>query len=259
MISSAERQYYQLIEMIQSNGTESKPTKGTCLSVFGHTITLIPEEVPLLLGRKIYWEGLVGELRAFIANENTVAGFESHGCNFWGSWSNEDGSLDVDYARLLHNFNEVNQLSRVIGNICLRPHSRKHVISLWDPSSDAKQVPCVLSYQWYVSAGRLHMIWTQRSADVMVGLASDMFSAWLLNKLMAGTCSLKPGTVTMNLGDCHIYEEHYEAVDIYKDAVWASESIANQPICRTYGSIKDFSIQLQYYNPMPPIKFELKV
>jgi len=259
MISNAERQYMALVQEIKEIGALKKPTKGATLSVFHRTLTIRPDEVPLLQGRRIYWKGILGELKAFMANEDTVKGFEKHGCNFWGAWANDDGSLDVDYARLLHDFNGVNQLSRLIGSLSLTPHSRKHVISLWDPSSKALQVPCVLNYQWYVEDGTLHMIWNQRSVDVMIGLASDMFSAWLLNKLMAEAVGLKAGMVYMDLGDCHIYAEHLPFVKTYIDNVWDDIVMERPGYKLTFDSIYNFDLEVTNYNPVEPIKFELKV
>ena len=257
MISSAELQYLKLIDLIKTQGTKSKPTKGPCLSIFGYTIVVQPEEVPLLQGREIYWKGLVGELKAFMADETTVEGFEKHGCPFWGSWANDDGSLDVDYARLLHNFNGINQLGDLLYNLKKFPDSRKHIISLWDPSSKAKQVPCVLSYQWNVENGKLNLVWTQRSADVMVGLASDMFSAWLLNQVIAVSADLEPGTVTMNIGDAHIYEEHLAQVDEYVDNVW--EVTPRRVAYDLTGNLWDFNFAIANYKPEHKIKFKLLV
>ncbi len=250
-----ETQYRELINKILDTGTLKTPSKGVCLSIFNHSITLQADEIPLLLGRKMYWKGIVGELKAFIANEDTVQGFRKHGCNFWGAWSNEDGSLDVDYARLLHDFNGVNQLERVITSLREKPDSRKHIISLWDPSSKSLQVPCVLSYQWYVEDNTLHMIWSQRSVDVMVGLASDMFSAWLLNILMANTVGLKTGEVHMQLGDCHIYGAHQAGMAEYL----SREIYSKKPCAMINGDLFDFECSILGYKPEKPIKFELSV
>jgi len=258
MVSSAELQYLKLIELIKDQGGASHPTKGTCLSIFGHTLILQPEEVPLLQGRKIFYKGLVGELRAFMADETTVEGFKKHGCPFWGAWANDDGTLDVDYARLLHNFNGINQLRDLVYELKKKPDSRKHIISLWDPSSKAKQVPCVISYQWNVENGRLNMIWTQRSADVMIGLASDMFSAWLLNQVIASATGYKAGTVIMNIGDAHIYKEHFEQVDDYVTGVWTAPALM-KPTCKVEGGIFDFTCEVEGYHPDNIVNFKLLV
>ncbi len=258
MMSSAEIQYFNLIYKIEKEGIVKKPTKGACRSVFGHIITLIPTEVPLLKSRKIYWKGLVGELKAFLADESTVEGFEKYGCNFWGAWANEDGTLSVDYARLLHNFNKVNQLKSLVEGIKDKPDSRKHIISLWDPSSDSKQVPCVLSYQWYVVEGVLEMIWTQRSADVLIGLASDMFSAWLFNQVIALETGLKPGKVVMNLGDAHIYEIHKEKLrDLKRNYLHFNNYKKKDVDYSLTGSLHNFEFSLSNYVSEDSIAFEL--
>lgn len=258
MRSQAEEQYINLIHKIRAKGLPTVPSKGECLSIFSHQIVLPSHEVPLLLGREVYWKGIVGELKAFIANENTVEGFEKHGCNFWGAWSEEDGSLDVDYARLLHDFNGINQLKRVITQLMTTPDSRKIVMSLWDPSTKTRQIPCVLSYQFYVENRRLHMIWTQRSVDVMIGLASDMFSAWLFNMIVAKECGLEAGEVTMNLGDCHIYQEHLAGSKRY--LLNDNEShYAPSPHFKLEGELYDFDFKIVNYKPVDRIKFELKV
>jgi len=255
-ITQAERQYVALIHRIRETSFSTYPTKGETISVVSTSIDLVPYEVPLLRGRKIYWAGLVGELKAFISNENTIKGFEEHGCNFWGSWANDDGSVDVDYARLLHNFNGRNQLKDLIRGIKQNPHSRKHVISLWDPSSSAKQVPCVLSYQFIVRGNKLHLIWTQRSADVMVGLASDMFSAWLFNQVLARTVGLEAGTVTMNIADAHIYKAHLPKVEKYLSG-YRTPDDEQEPEVIIDGDIWDFTVTIKGYRPMKTVKFEL--
>lgn len=249
-----ELKYKDMVYDIIKHGHIAYPTKGTVLALTNQRLVIEPEHPPLLTSRRIYWKGLVGELKAFIANETTSKGFEKHGCNFWGAWSNEDGTLDVDYARLLHNFNEVNQLERLLKGLEDNSDSRKHVISLWDPSSKARQVPCVLSYQFHVIKGTLEMTWTQRSADVMIGLASDMFSAWLFNQLVARTVGLIPGKVYMNIGDAHIYREHIPMARKY-----ITNITRNPPAYAITGNIYDFDIIINGYKPVETMKFELMV
>ena len=256
MLSRAEEQYKVLITKIVGNGSMKCPTKGATRSLFGYTIQLGPEEVPLLLGRKIHYKGIIGELKAFLANASTQEEFQKFGCNFWGAWSNEDGTLDVDYARLLHNFNGVNQLERVMNSLIDEPDSRKHIISLWDPSSNAKQVPCVMHYQWEVVDGTLNMIWSQRSVDVMIGLASDMFSAWLFNQVIAISLGYTPGVVTMQLGDCHIYESHLSKVVDYMSGT-KTRGLRPAKFDTDIESEYDWDIEIIDYNPAKTIKFDL--
>ena len=247
--------YNELIKEILVDGDITKPSKGVVMSVFGRTLRF--KNLPLISSRKIYTKGIVGELRGFMNNVKTQEEFESYGCKFWKDWMNPDGTVDVDYARLLHDFNSIDQLSRVVTSLKTKPHSRKHIISIWDPSSKAKQVPCVLSYQYKVVGDRLSLIWTQRSIDVMIGLPSDMVSSWVLLHLMAEATGYIADEVIMQLGDCHIYEEHWEMADIQ-----SKRDTSNCPtpfMTVDFKSLQDFDVEFHNYNPLPAIKYELKV
>jgi len=257
-MTTAEQQYRTIVDKVMQSKIIQYPSKGECKVGVHASIYLHPDELPLIQGRKMYPQGIVGELKAFIKNAASVEEFEECGCGFWGAWANDDGSLDVDYARLLHNFNGVNQLQRVIKQLKETPDSRKIVLSLWDPSSKAKQVPCVLSYQWLVLDGELSMFWTQRSADIMVGLASDMLSAWLFNTLLAREVGLKPSTVVMNLHHCHIYKEHYNGAEEY---LQLTKNKIFDPIKYELNGklLDDFSLKIISYPYQKSIKFDLKI
>ena len=245
-----ETQYRLLIKRILREGHQINPSKGGCREVHSHFILLEPETVPLLSSRKIYYKGLVGELKAFLNNAQTDEEFKAYGCNFWGAWTGKE----IDYSRLLHNFNGVNQIERVIDRIITKPHSRKNVISLWDPSSDTLQPPCVMHYQWLVEGSRLNMIWSQRSADVMVGLASDMFSAWLFNQVMAKLTDYKPGNVYIQIGSAHIYDVHNPQLIL--DREYIENDINYKLEVRSYKDF-DFTIDESTYIYQRPIRFEL--
>ena len=73
--------------------------------------------------------------------------------------------------------------------------------------------PChSLILQFFVIDGTLSVSMYQRSADVFLGLPFNIASTSLLLTIISKLTNLKPGNVTINLGDCHIYKEHYEQV-----------------------------------------------
>ena len=244
-----EEQYKELVVRIMTEGSYINPSKGPAREVVGHTITLEPGVVPLIQGRKMFYDGVVGELQGFLNNAQTDEEFKSYGCNFWGAWTGQG----VDYSRLLHDFNGVNQLKKVIKTLRDKPDSRKHVISLWDPSSPTLQPPCVMHYQWIVSDNKLNLVWSQRSADVMVGLASDMFSAWLFNKLMALATGYEPGKVVMQIGSAHIYDVHDPSE--YLDREVETDNVITCNI--RMHSLQDFEVSLTGYEPQAYIKYKL--
>jgi len=245
-----EEQYRQLIYKIINDGYRSFPSKGDCREVPTANIILSPDTLPLITGRRMYPRGIIGELKAFL-NNATGKDFSKYGCNFWGAWAD----APIDYARLLHDFNGVNQLEKVLTSLVNKPSSRKHIISLWDPSSTTLQPPCVMHYQWLVDEqGKLNMIWSQRSVDVMVGLASDMFSAWLFNLLMSEATGYEQGTVYMQLGACHIYSIHNP-----QDYLKNEYSLKPLDYKLDFRSIKDWEFEILDYPDTPKVRYELCV
>ncbi len=68
--------------------------------------------------------------------------------------------------------------------------------------------PCHMTYQFHVAGGRLSgMLW-QRSCDLGLGFAFNVFEAALLIRMLAAQCDLEPGELIWSGGDCHLYLNH---------------------------------------------------
>lgn len=208
-----EHDYVQLVQTIKS-APERQTRNAVTRSSFGHTLVideLVYGIFPILQGRKMFWKGVVGELAAFLTGPESVQDFEAQGCNYWKQWGDVDGALRVDYGNAWLDFNGVNQLNALIDGLRRDPYGRRHIITGWNPANlSVLSLPCChYSYQWYVTTdGMLDMIWTQRSADLMIGVPSDIILAAVFNLLVAQTVDLEPGRLVMNFGDTHIYESH---------------------------------------------------
>ena len=74
--------------------------------------------------------------------------------------------------------------------------------------------PChSLILQFYVeNDDELSVKMYQRSADMFLGLPFNIASTTLLLYIIAKLCGMKPSRVHITLGDCHIYQDHYEQV-----------------------------------------------
>lgn len=266
-MSRYERNYVQLVWRILREGSFRETRNQPTYSLFGEVLrvpTLVEDKFPLLCGRKMYPKGVIGEMAAFLAGASTVKEFEESGCNYWDQWADEDGKLEIDYGRLWRNFNGVDQIAKVIETLKTNPADRRMIVSGWDPSRlDQLSLPCChMLYQWYVNpkTKQLDMIWYQRSVDVMIGLPSDVVLAAIWNILMAKAAGLKPGYITMMLGDTHIYADHYEAAKQYLRQ--AENNILIEPTYHLHSesSIDNFTpgdLRIVDYNPANPIKFEV--
>lgn len=266
MIHNFEDSYIALLNDIME-GSGRNTRNGETRTLFG--VQLKSPELkrtclPLLLGRKVFYRGVVGEMAAFLKGPKNLGAFLKEGCNFWRPWAGVDGTLTVDYGNAWLDFNGVNQLEKVVNSLKDDPMSRRHLISGWRPDTiDELSLPCChYAYQWFIDGEYLDMLWIQRSADSMIGLPSDIFSAALFNILMAQTVGKKPGQLTFQLGDTHIYKEHYDAVDQY---IWQYTQMLPRAQATWYlhpeATVFNFEphmFDVLFYHPEAAIKLEVK-
>lgn len=122
--------------------------------------------------------------------------------------------LEADTAR---RFRKVDQLKQVIASIKHNPESRRHVIHLWNtPAMDVAELPCCHGslIQFYVADGMLSCHMLQRSADMFIGVPVNIASYALLTHMIAQQCDLKVGEFIWTGGDCHIYKNHSDQVNL---------------------------------------------
>jgi thymidylate synthase len=111
---------------------------------------------------------------------------------------------------------ELDQLRRVIEILKADPDSRRAVIQLYDPARDTaghKDVPCTLSFRFYLRRGRLHMSTTMRGQDVWTGIPYDLFFFTTLHELVAGWLGAELGYHRHHVGSLHIYESDVEKAE----------------------------------------------
>ena len=217
-----EINYAKLVQRILTQGEVRETRNGETKSIFGAMVK-VPMNgdmtFPVLQGRRMHHKGVFGELAAMLRKPKSLADFEAWGCNYWKLWAKEDGSINVDYGNAWHADGQIERLKDSLAN---NPTDRRMIINGWRPANlDNLDLPCChLLYQFYVRDGKyLDLIWYQRSVDTMIGLPSDIVfaAAWLIS--IANEFRLIPGEITMMLGDCHIYSEHYNDAKHYIDRV----------------------------------------
>ncbi len=260
-----ERQYAELLEMILLQGDSRMTRNGNTLSMFALTLKVPvgPKFFPILEGRKMYPKGVLGEFAAMIRKPTCLKDFEKWGCNYWAKWAKPDGSINVDYGNAWFEGGQMGHLFHCLEH---SPNDRRMIINGWRPANlSYLDLPCChYSYQFYVVDNKLHMIWNQRSVDMMIGLPSDIVfaAAWLI--ALANQFGYEPGFISFNLGDCHIYAEHEAAALAYitrvRDSPATCGPIYNVTSAKGKSSLEfePRDIMLTDYNPLPPIKLELK-
>jgi thymidylate synthase len=96
------------------------------------------------------------------------------------------------------------------------PDSRRIVVSAWNVADLPKMalMPCHALFQFYVAEGKLSCQLYQRSADIFLGVPFNIASYALLTHMLAQQCDLQVGDFIWTGGDCHIYSNHVEQVEL---------------------------------------------
>jgi thymidylate synthase len=103
----------------------------------------------------------------------------------------------------------VDQLQRVCDLLRRDPASRQAVIQLFDPLQDwrgARDVPCTLSYRFFIRDGRLHQHTSMRSQDAWLGMPYDLFSGAVLHTLVAAEVGVELGRCVHSVDSLHLYD-----------------------------------------------------
>lgn len=212
--------YKTLIKKVLKYGTKQEGRNGNTLIVphYSFILDLGSNVSHICTLRKTYYKGVEGEFKTFIDDTplTNVSQFEANGCNYWKLWSEDDGSINVDYHNMMHP-----QLENIISDIQQNPNSRRHHIELWNPDNvrdDSLSLPCCWhGLTFTVINDVLHLKWTQRSVDVLIGLPADIYLSYMFMRHIAGICNLKIGTCMYSLSNVHVYEEHIPgAIEILK-------------------------------------------
>jgi len=224
-----EATYAKIVHAVLTYG-HLRPTRNEYTrSIVGTVIAVDCEDFPILQGRKMFPEGIFGELAAFVRGPKHLKDFEEFGCNYWAKWAKPDGSINVDYGNA---WLAGEQLDFVHQCLISDPYNRRMLITGWRPERlHELDLPCChFAYQFYVREqggdSYLDMMWTQRSTDVMIGLPSDVLLGWAMIQALAAFANLKPGVLTMSLGDTHIYEPHFTAAREYLERLPALNNMA---------------------------------
>ncbi len=141
----------------------------------------------------------------------------------WGDLGPVYGKQWVDWPRYtpagggLYRREEkgINQIELLIAGIKNNPGSRRHIFTGWNVAELDQMAlpPCHKTYQFYVSDGKLSGLLYQRSCDLGLGFAFNVFSAALLIRMIAQQCGLEPGELVWNGGDVHLYLNHADLVE----------------------------------------------
>ena len=266
-----ENEYKGLLSEILNTGSDKEDRTGTgTKSLFGRTIKHdMSLGFPILTGKRVSFNAARTELLWILQGRTDLKYLEDNGVKYWRPDYERSGRTDETlgpvYGKQWRDFNGVDQLVNLVNAIRINPHSRRMLVSAWNPADmdDMVLPPCHYGFQIYINNGVMDLMWQQRSVDVFLGLPYDISMYGLLLEMLAKGSNLIPGQLIGQLGDRHLYNNHLEQAREYRrrpkralpqleleSGIYLDEFL--------YIPLPD-KIKLINYNPYAAIKAELSV
>ena len=226
--------YQQLLKTVLNDGIDIQSRNAPVRTLHGYQVKYdLTEGFPLLTTKRLNFGVIKGELLGFIRAYCRAGQFQQLGCNIWNANAEAWGKrgwlgriYGIQWRRWQRSFTrrnpsfEIDQLQNCIDSIKTDPFSRRHIVSAWNPSELHEMClpPCHVLFQFHVIPDKtgepkqLSLSMYQRSADVFLGVPFNIASYSLLLSMVAQLTDLEPKEFIHNLGDAHIYHEHFPVV-----------------------------------------------
>lgn len=191
--------YYLMLANILENGKMQRNKKGNILYLLNERLTLYPGDLlDIFEGHTIARKKLRNELQLFMQGERNVEKYREVGINWW----------DYCGAILVNSYpTYFEKLPPLIAKINgEKRNSKNYVLFLGETNAESNQAPCLSLVQFQIDEGELVISAYQRSSDASLGLPSDIYHLYL----MARQIELPLKSITLNLGNVHIYENNIE-------------------------------------------------
>ena len=269
-------------------------------SIFGYQMRFnLSDGFPLLTTKRVHFKSILHELLWFIRGDTNIRYLVSHGVNIWNDWPYQNwlketgqnvkyqtyspewranmkefvekikeddefaskyGDLGPVYGRQWRNFGGIDQLAQLIDDLNNNAHSRRLIVSAWNPEDIPVMVksglpPCHTLFQFYVADGKLSCQLYQRSADVFLGVPFNIASYALLTFMIAKVTGFEPGDFVHTFGDAHLYLNHFDQVNeqLSRDSYPLPNLIINDEVATLFDfSYEDFELRNYQHHPAIP-------
>ena len=226
-------------------------------------------EWPLLTTKKVAWKTCAKELFWFIKGSTDNSILQKQNVKIWNDNAGkefleaqglhyDENDLGPIYGHQWRHFNAsykdcntdytnkgIDQLANVIKMLKdpKERYSRRIIMSAWNPCQLKEMAlpPCHVLVQFNVIKDELSCSLYQRSGDVGLGVPFNIASYTLLTYILCKHCDLKPGYFNYHLGNCHIYDDHIDALKKQLDNIPVTAPKIN--INKKMDRIEDYSLE----------------
>lgn len=198
--------YHQILSKIITKGKNQKNKKGSINFLLNQTLELKPIDLLILFeSHAVAKKKLRDELQLFMAGERSTEAYREIGVSWW------------DYCGpiLVNSYpTYFEQLPKLIDKINKEKRaSKNYILFLGSNNTETNQQPCLSLIQFQLDNGKLVVTAYQRSSDANLGLPSDIYHLYLISKQI----DLPLKSITLNLGNVHIYDNNLEGTKTLLD------------------------------------------
>ena len=191
--------YYQILEKVLENGKYQTNKKGNIRFLLNEQLSLAPADLlDIFESHGIARKKLKNELQLFMQGERNVERYRDVGINWWDYCGSVlVNSYPTYFEKLPPRIAKINREKR---------SSKNYVLFLGETGAESNQAPCLSLVQFQIDDGELVLSAYQRSSDANLGLPADIYHLYL----MARQIDFPLKSITLNLGNVHIYENNIE-------------------------------------------------
>ena len=203
--------YYRILGKVLEQGKTQTNKKGNIRYLLNEQLSLTPADLlDIFESHGIARKKLKNELQLFMQGERNVERYRDVGINWWDYCGSVlVNSYPTYFEKLPPLIAKINREKR---------NSKNYVLFLGETNAESNQAPCLSLVQFQIDEGELVVSAYQRSSDANLGLPSDIYHLYL----MARQIDLPLKSITLNLGNVHIYENNIERT---KDLLNGDENV----------------------------------
>lgn len=189
--------YYQTLDKILQTGKTQTNKKGCIKYLLNERLMLTPADLlDIFECHGIARKKLKEELKLFMQGIRDVERYKEAGITWWDYCGHTlVNSYPTYFEKLPPLIAKINREKR---------NSKNYVLFLGETGVESNQAPCLSLVQFQIEEGELVLSAYQRSSDANLGLPADIYHLYL----MARQVELPLKSITLNLGNVHIYENN---------------------------------------------------
>ena len=191
--------YYQTLDKILQTGKTQTNKKGCIKYLLNERLMLTPADLlDIFECHGIARKKLKEELKLFMQGIRDVEKYKEAGITWWDYCGHTlVNSYPTYFEKLPPLIAKINREKR---------NSKNYVLFLGETGVESNQAPCLSLVQFQIEEGELVLSAYQRSSDANLGLPADIYHLYL----MARQVELPLKSITLNLGNVHIYENNID-------------------------------------------------